>query len=176
MWETIAILASTMVRPRTWIKIGRNWGFGGTQCWSETFWHNWKANTIAILCCGITNTFNFIIMHSDTPPIIIICCFLNANMQSDIGTQHIREKNVRCANNECKWFFRAPREKCSFQFSVFRYRAYYVHCTYAYIKLNMPILRANYVKVSRLLELAMFRNVYNQNENLYNPRALTYIV
>lgn len=45
-----------------------------------------------------------------------------------------------------------------------------------YIKLNMPILRANYVKVSRLSKLAMFRNVYNQNETLYNPRALTYIV
>lgn len=45
-----------------------------------------------------------------------------------------------------------------------------------HIKLNMPILRANYVKESRSMELAMFRNVYNQNENLYNPRALTYIV
>lgn len=32
-----------------------------------------------------------------------------------------------------------------------------------YTKLNMPILRANYVKESRSMELAMFRNVYNQN-------------
>lgn len=172
MWETIAILASTLLGSSIWIKIQQleNGALAARDVDSKHFDIIESQSHPTIRCCVIT--YIYIQLHYyaqwHSTNYNYYCCFLNANMQSDMGhttRKHttsfwvVGEGGKKCSvYNECKWFFE------------------FLDIAHIYTKLNMPILRANYVKVSRLSELAMFRNVYNQNENLYSPRALTYIV